>query len=164
MKRGRLLLAVLAGPLVIGCGGGGHATPAAPQAALVAHWRPALHVTRVVDLAGRRRDGRFVVAADGRLFLLRFDGQPQPFARAPNGYATQPGPEPYIALSDGQPVRGAGCRFPRDAVYALEPQGQQGVIAISHAGRARRLVNLRGAGLLNGIAFDTTGAFGHRLL
>jgi hypothetical protein len=49
-------------------------------------------------------------------------------------------------------------------VYALEPQGRPGVIAIDGAGRARRVVDLPGAGLLNGIAFDTTGRFGHRLL
>jgi hypothetical protein len=121
-------------------------------------------VAGVVDLAVRRSDGRFVVAANGRLALLRPGGRPVPFARGPGGYATDPGPEPYIALSTGQAVRGAACRFPRDGVYALEPQGRPGVIAISRSGQARRLVDLGGAGLLTGIAFDSTGRFGHRLL
>jgi hypothetical protein len=165
MRASHLLLAAFAGTLGMtalpGCGGG-HETPPATNAAVVAHWRPALHVTGVVDLAGRRRDGRFVVAANGRLFLLRFGGQPRAFARGPGGYATQPGPEPYIALANGQ--ASGSCRFPRDGVYAIEPQGQPGVIAVNQAGRARRLVDLPGAGLVNGIAFDRTGRFGHRLL
>jgi hypothetical protein len=146
-----------------GCGAaqGGPATTTAEPAA---HWRQALHVTRVVDLTPPRADGRLVVAADGRLALLRPGGRTLPFARGPHGYATQPGPESYIALSRGQTVRGAACRFPRDSVYALEPQGQPGVIAVTRGGQARRLVDLPGAGLLNGIAFDTTGRFGHRLL
>jgi hypothetical protein len=38
------------------------------------------------------------------------------------------------------------------------------VVAITHNGHARRFVDLGGAGLLNGIAFDSTGRFGHRLL
>src|SRR5436190_8607463 len=144
--------------------GAGHGTPPAANAASVAHWRPALHVTRVVDLAAARSDGRFVVAAGGRLALLRPGRRPQPFARGPGGYATQRGPEPYIAVSRGQAVRDTACRFPRDSVYALEPQGRPGIIAVTRAGQARRLVDLPGAGLLNGIAFDTTGRFGHRLL
>jgi hypothetical protein len=38
------------------------------------------------------------------------------------------------------------------------------VIAVDARGRARRLLDLPGTGLPNGIAFDTTGRFGHRLL
>jgi hypothetical protein len=49
-------------------------------------------------------------------------------------------------------------------VYALEPPGQPGVIVVDARGRARRLLDLAGAGLPNGIAFDATGRFGHRLL
>jgi hypothetical protein len=151
-------LAVLAG-----CGGSSDA-PTATGAQSLAHWRQALHVTRVVDLTPPRADGRLVVAANGRLALLRPGGRPQRFARGPGGYATNRGPEPYIALSPGQAVAGAGCRFPRDGVYAIEPQGRTGLIAIGRAGKARRVVDLRGSGLINGIAFDTVGRFGHRLL
>src|SRR5437763_1316290 len=118
--------------------GAGHGTPPAASAGSVAHWRPALHVSRVVDLAAGRADGRFVVAAGGRLALLRPGGRPRPFARGPGGYATQRGPEPYIPLSRGQVVRGAACRFPRDGGYALEPQVRPGVIAVTRAGRAGR--------------------------
>ena len=105
-----------------------------------------------------------MLAADGRLALMRPGGRALPFARGAGGYVTKRGPEPYIALSPGQSVAGAGCRFPRDSVYALEPQGQRGVVAVTAAGRASRFVNLRVPGLLSGIAFDVPGRFGHRLL
>src|SRR5438046_6245007 len=101
--------------------GAGHGTPPAANAVSVAHWRAALHVTRVVDLAAGRSDGRFVVATNGRLALLRAGGALKAFARGPGGYATQPGPEPYIALARGEAVQDAKCRFARDSVYALEP-------------------------------------------
>jgi hypothetical protein len=126
------------------------------------HWRQPLHVTQVVDLTPVRSDGRMVVAANGRLALMRPSAM-QPRAFAP-GYSTAVGPEPYIALSRGHAVPGAGCRFPRDSVYALDPSGVPGVIGISARGHVRRLDTLTGPGLLNGIAFDNTGRFGHRLL
>jgi hypothetical protein len=167
MRPRRLIPAAFAGALglgaLAGCGGG-HANAVATNAGVVAHWRPALHVTQVVDLTTERADGRLVVAANGRLALLRPGPRPQSFARGRGGYKTRRGPEPYIALSPGNAVPGAGCRFPRDGVYALEPQGRPGVIAVNAAGHARRLVDLPGAGLLSGIAFDATGRFGHRLL
>jgi hypothetical protein len=146
-----------------GCGSD-HTTRLARKPDVSAHWRAALNITRPVDLAGPRADGRVVVAANGRLALLRIGTRPRPFARGPVGYTTQVGPEPYIALSAGQPVPGAACRFDRDAIYALEPKGGPGLIVVSRSGQAKRLLDLGGSGLLNGIAFDTTGGFGHRLL
>ena len=167
MRRSRLIPAALASALglaaLAGCGSG-PGEPLAIDAGGVAHWRQALHVTQVVDLTNPRADGRIVVAANGRLALLRPGARPQPFARGPRGYKTQRGPEAYIALSAGGAVPGAGCRFPRNRVYALEPQGRPGVIGVDPAGHARRLVDLPGSGLLDGIAFDTIGGFGHRLL
>ena len=105
--------------ILAGCGGG-HAGSVVTDAPTLAHWREGLHVTRVVDLTPPRSDGRLVVAANGRLALLRPGGRPQPFARGRGGYATKVGPEPYIAISRGQAVPGAACRFPRDSVYAIE--------------------------------------------
>jgi hypothetical protein len=159
----RAVATMLGLTVLAGCGGS-HGAPRATDAPSLAHWRQALDVTRVVDLTMPRADGRLVVAANGRLALLRAGGRAQPFARGAGGYSTEVGPEPYIALSRGQVVPGAGCRFPRESVYAIEPQGRPGVIAISRAGTARRVVDLPGAGLLNGIVFDTIGRFGHRLL
>jgi hypothetical protein len=155
------VIGAIVAAVVAGCGSR-HARPRAT--AVAADWRPVLHVKGVVDIAGPRRDGRLVLAADGMLDLLRPGGRPAPFARGSGGYSTKRGPEAYIALSTGQAVPGAGCRFPHDSVYALEPQGRTGVVAVSAGGHASRLVSLHKAGLLNGIAFDTTGRFGHRLL
>ena len=131
-------------------------------AAPLAQWRPSVHVAQVVDLAGPLADGRLVVAANGRLEALR---RPRALTPYSPGYSTAVGPEPYIARSSGQAVPGTGCRFPRDAIYALEPQAQApGVVVVDARGRARRAVDLPGPPGLNGIAFDTTGRFGHRLL
>lgn len=154
---------MIATVVLAACGGGDARRPATDTSA-VPHWRPFLHVTRVVDITTPRADGRLVLAANGRLALLRPGARPTAFARGTGGYATARRPEPYIARSPGQAVAGAGCRFPRDDVYALEPHGRTGVIAVTAAGRATRLVDLHLPGLLNGISFDTTGRFGHRLL
>jgi hypothetical protein len=156
---------VLLGLLLAACGAspaGSHGT----AAAVPLRWQKALHVRQVVDVTSPRGDGRMVVAANGRLGLLRPGGGGiAPFARGRSGYSTRRGPEPYVALSPGLSVAGAGCRFPRDSVYALEPSGATGVIAVSARGKARRLVRLHTPGrLLDGIAFDITGRFGHRLL
>ena len=156
-------IGAIAAAAVAGCAAG-DSSPGAKKATPLARWRAELHVTRVVDIAGPRSDGRLVVATHGRLALLRPGGRPAPFARGTHGYSTTRGPEAYIAVSTGQAVPGSGCRFPLDSVYALEPQGRRGVVAVSAAGRARRFVDLNAPGLLNGITFDTTGRFGHRLL
>jgi hypothetical protein len=159
-----VVFASAVGVIALGGCGTGDTSPVAGKPGVSVHWRTALNITRPVDLAGPRADGRVVVAANGRLALLRVGARPRPFARGPRGYTTQVGPEPYIALSPGQAVPGAGCRFDREAIYALEPQGQPGLIVISRSGQAKRVLDLGGSGLLNGIAFDTTGRFAHRLL
>jgi hypothetical protein len=120
-------------------------------------------VAAVIDLTPRRGDGRFTVAAGGRLWLLRPGGEPEAFARGGGGYQTDPGPEPYLALSAAQPVAGAGCSFPSDAVYALRPTGPTGVVRIDASGAASPFADLPGV-TPGGIAFDGTGRFGHRLL
>jgi hypothetical protein len=83
-----------------------------------------------------------------------------PFASAPGRYRTQLGPEPYIALSPG---RAGGCRYGRNAVYALEPSGPS-VVRVTGSGRAAVFAHLPAGASPNGIAFDTTGRFGGRLL
>ncbi len=113
-----------------------------------------MHVKRPLDLAGPRADGAIVLAAAGRLWLLGRHGAVTPFASA---YSSPGGEEPYIALSPG------GC-FGRGAVYAIRLHSGRGVTAISAGGEVRRFARLSAPGLIDGITFDRTGAFGRRLL
>ena len=120
----------------------------------------------VVDVVGPRSDGRFVVAARGRLFLLRTANarlMPYPSSGAP--YAADAKLEPYITVAGPrQRVAAAQCGFPRDTVYAIEPAGKTRVLVVTPGGRVRPLARIRGVKTLNGIVFDTVGHFGGRLL
>lgn len=125
-------------------------------------WTQWLHLPGVVDVAGPRRDGRFVAAARGRLVLVSSAGRVTPFAPA---YSVPEGPESYIAVSPGAAVPGVGCRFSRDDVFALDLRGPQpGVTRISATGAVSHLATVPGVSALGGIAFDTVGQFGHRLV
>ena len=126
-------------------------------------WQQFAHVPGAVDVAGPRTDGRFVVAGGEGLFLLRRNGSLTAFARGPNGYVPARG-EAYIALAHTRRVPRAGCSFRRDDVYALDPVDHPGVALIQRTGRARRFVDLPSGSFLSGIAFDTVGRFGYRLL
>jgi len=118
----------------------------------------------VVDLAGPRADGSFLVAAAGRLFVLAPGGTLSPFARGADGYLTAMGTEPYITLTSDDPVQGERCTFGNGAAFAIEPGADPGIITISPDGRARRFASLPPGVSPSGIAFDGTGRFGHRLL
>jgi hypothetical protein len=98
-----------------------------------------------------------VLAANARLSLLTPAGGVAPFASGPGGYRSPGGEEPYIALSPG------GC-YGNGVVYALRLTTGRGVLAISARGTVRRSARLRVPGLIDGITFDQTGRFGHRLL
>jgi hypothetical protein len=98
-----------------------------------------------------------VLAAHGQLLLLRSSAAApttQPFAPA---YHSPGGEEPYIALAT------AGC-LGTDHAYALHLRSPRGVVSIAANGPARQLARIGAQGLIDGIAFDATGAFGHRLL
>jgi hypothetical protein len=128
----------------------------------LAAWHGDGHVRGVVDLSSPRVDGSVLVAAAGRVLVRSLDGGVRAFAPA---YSAPPGLEPYIVLSSGLRVGGAGCRFAPHALYALRLAGGDGVTEIAPSGgRVRRFAALPGRGLENGIAFDRTGRFGHRLL
>jgi len=131
---------------------------------LPGRWAPFRHVAGVVDLAGPRNDGSFVVAAGGRLDTLTRAGVLRPFAGGPGGYSTAAGREPYIAMADGEHVPGTGCSFHRGAIFALQPGGHPGVIAITPDGRASRFTSVPATLTPDGITFDRTGRFGHRLV
>jgi hypothetical protein len=136
------------------CGSTATGRVTAPSAPAPAHWSTFVHVHRPLDVVGPRRDGSLVVAAAGRLMLLGIGGALKPFAPA---YRSPGGEEPYVALSGG------GC-FGTDVVYALRLRGGRGVVWVGAHGGVHRLAAISAPGLIDGIAFDRTGGFGHRLL
>src|SRR5262249_2677245 len=129
------------------------------SAAKLAHWKPFVHVTRPLDLAGPRADGSLVLAAAGQLWLLDRTGAVRPFASA---YKSPGGEGAYIALAPRTPAA-LGC-FGRGAVYALKVPGPHGLLKIGPGNQVRPFVTLRAKGLVDGITFDQVGDFGHRLL
>ncbi|MGN6867468.1 MAG: hypothetical protein ACTHMY_03580 [Solirubrobacteraceae bacterium] len=149
----RVVGILVAGILAVGCGGAAART----RPAGIARWTALVHVSRPLDLAGPRRDGSLVLAAAGKLWLLR-SGVVAPFASA---YRSPGGEEPYIALPA---VGHRGCSFGSNTVYALRLASGHGVVAISPTGRARMFATLSARGLIDGVAFDETGRFGYRLL
>ncbi len=155
------LAAVLA---LAACGSPHPATAPEPAPSALPAWTEFRHLPGVVDLAGPRSDGSFLVAAAGRLFVLGRDGTLRPFARGPGGYQTKTGTEPYLVTVSGVAVPGDHCAFPQDAAFAIEPGTRPAVIMISPAGQARRFAGLPPGSSLTGIAFDGTGRFGHKLL
>ena len=136
MRLFRALALGAAALMLAACGGSpGRAGP--PSVA----WALFRHLPGVVDLAGPRVDGSFLVAAAGRLFVLGRDGTLSPFARGAGGYQTATGTEPYLVLtsSDGP---GNLCPFGNGTAFAIEPGPRPGVIMISPQGRARRFASL----------------------
>jgi hypothetical protein len=129
-----------------------------------ATWAVFRHLPGVVDLAGPRADGSFLVAAAGRLFVLGRDGTLRPFARGAGGYRTTQGGEPYVTVAGGRQNGGNPCSFGTNTAFALEPGSRPGVVMISPDGRASRFADLPADHSPSGITFDGTGRFGHRLL
>ncbi|MFZ0386313.1 MAG: hypothetical protein WAL22_11640 [Solirubrobacteraceae bacterium] len=124
-------------------------------------WQPFVHVRGVLDLTPPLPGSAAIrVAAHGRLETLS-GRRLRPFSP---GYSAPAGLEAYIAPSSGQRVAGAGCRFPRDALYALRLTHGDGVTVIDQGGRVRRFAAMPSGGLEDGITFDHVGRFGHRLL
>ena len=127
-------------------------------------WRPLHTSPGILDVVGPRTDGRLIVASSqAGLFLLRRGSPPTPFARGPEGYVPGAG-ESYNALARKRRLSAAGCSFRRNDVYALDPAADPGIIRIDRLGRARRFADLPSGAFLSGIAFDTVGRFGYRLL
>ncbi len=157
----RLLWPLLACLSIAGCATAGGEQTHAARGSPVARWTARHRVAGVVDLSSPSPDGSIFVAAAGRLDRLSTDGTLRRFADA---YSAPPGLEPYIALSPGQRVAGAGCRFPAGNLFALRLEHGTGVTVIDPRGRVAEFAALPHRGLENGIAFDTTGRFGHRLL
>ncbi|MBO0681737.1 MAG: hypothetical protein J2P45_01165 [Candidatus Dormibacteraeota bacterium] len=125
-------------------------------------WQAFEHLEGVFDVAGPLPDGRVVAATSKG--LLEVDPT--------NGGTTALGPkgdqqgEAYIAVAPSLPAppAGTGCAFAQGDVYQLRLGGTPGVNRIDLQGTVHRFADLGSAGSLNGIAFDATGRFGHRLL
>jgi hypothetical protein len=119
----------------------------------------------VIDVDGPRTDGTFVVAGAGALYLLDGEGNQSPFSRGPGGYHEDAGGEAYIAVSKGGHVESSSCDFTPDETFIVRLHTPLGVNRVSADGEeSGSFTNLTGVTALNGIAFDTTGAFDHRLL
>jgi hypothetical protein len=125
-------------------------------------WEPWVSLPGVFDVAGPRSDGQLVVAEQDRLVLLSPSGQVSAFAPT---YSTAVGTEAYIAMSPGISVDGTDCSFARDEVFALNLKASPpGVTRIDANGNVSELASVPGVSTLGGIALDTVGSFGHRLL
>ena len=125
-------------------------------------WQP---IVGVVDSDGPRSDGSLIVAGSAALYLVDPNGTVTPFARGPGGYHEDPGFEAYLAMSHGGHVGAAECDFTPDDTFILRLHAPLGVNRVNASGdEAGSFANLTGVRTLTGIAFDTVGAFDHRLL
>ena len=164
----RMLALIVAGvaALATACGAGSTGVeklPTSPQRAsrlggVIAPWSVWRHEQRPLDLAGPLPDGSLVLAAHGRLYTLRADGRRGLFSTA---YDRPGNAEPYIAVA--APGH-RGCPFGTGTVYVLRLYGGRGVVAVSRRGPVRHFATITAPGLIDGIAFDEAGRFGHRLL
>ena len=143
---------------------GAASTPAGAQGTVA--WETWQHLVGVVDVGGPRSDGNLVVMAAGRLWLVAPDsGSMTPFSRGDDGYSGSVDGEPYLAVAQaGLSVTAAGCSFNPDDVYILDLTSPPGIARVDPAGHASRVATINQVQTLNGIAFDTTGRFDHRLL
>ena len=127
----------------------GKRTTAVPTAAAPARWTQFRHLPGVVDVAGPRGDGSFVVSAAGVLYLLSQSGTLTPFARGAGGYRTSTS-EPYLTVAENVTLPSSHCSFGVNEVFAVEPASRPAVIEISPAGQARQLTGLPPGSFLTG--------------
>ena len=137
--------------------------PSAAAADPVA-WEQWQHLQGVVDLAGPRSDGKLVVVAAGRLYLVSPDGTSSPFASGDDVYSGSVDGEPYLVVAPALPAASPECSFVQDDVYILDLTSPPGIARVDPSGHASRFATMPNLDTLNGIAFDTTGRFGYRLL
>ena len=135
-----------------------------PVAAAGPAWQAQAKVPGIFDVGGPRPDGWLVVAGAARLWLVDPQGAVTPFAQGPGGYSDDRGGEAYLAVSPGLHPGGPGCDFAPGDVYVLRLHPPLGVTKVDVHGQKSNFANVAGVSSLNGIAFDTVGYFGHRLL
>jgi hypothetical protein len=151
----RTLAAVIVGGLALG------PVTARADGATWEQWKP---IPGVFDVGGPR-NGFLVVAGSAALYLVHPGGEMAAFARGSGGYHDDPGAEAYLAVSPGGHVAAGDCDFVRDETFILRLHAPVGITRLDAAGvSSGSFANIAGVSSLNGIAFDTTGAFDHRLL
>ena len=117
-----------------------------------------LHADRPLDVVPGTLAGSLVMEAHGRLFLVRPPSRVTPIDPA---YTSPGGEEPYIASG---PVSFRGCGFGFGTIYAIRLAQPRGVVAVRPGSPVRHFASITAPGLIDGITFDTTGRFAHRLL
>jgi len=127
-------------------------------------WTQWQSVPGVFDLGGPRADGTLIVAGSAALYTATAAGDLQPFARGPGGYRDDAGAEAYLAVSPGQRVAASGCDFTPDDIFILRLHTPVGLTRVDRTGESSASFTNLEVPSLNGIAFDTAGAFDHRLL
>jgi hypothetical protein len=127
-------------------------------------WEQWQHQAGIVDLTGPRSDGSLVAVAAGRLYIVSRDGAIAPFAAGADGFSGSVDGEPYAVVAPAPTDPPAECAFITDDVFALDLTSPPGVTRVDTAGHASRFAALPSVDTLGGIAFDTTGQFGRRLL
>src|SRR2546430_5515984 len=134
-----------------------------PAAAAGTNWSSMAKVAGIFDIGGPRKDGWLGVAGAGTLYLVDAKGGAvTPYAQGAGGYADDKGAEAYLTVSPG--LSGPGCQFAAGDVYVLRLHAPLGVTRVDVQGHASLFAKIPGVAGLNGIAFDTVGGFGNRLL
>ena len=143
--------------LVAACGGAATGGIVAPRSQRLARWLAFAHLRRPLDLVADDDGRRIVATASGRLWALGPIGAVQAFAP---GRARIPQPRRRGAIH--RPLAG---RLLRNRVRLRAAARFRTRSRRSLAARARTAIRRLGEpGLIDGLAFDTTGEFGHRLL
>jgi len=137
---------------------------ALPAAAQQPAWEQWQRLPGVVDV-GARGDGSLVVMAAGHLLAVSHGGAASPFAAGPDGYvAGSPDAESYFVIVPAFPGDASACSFNAGDLFLLDLTLPPAIARIEPSGRATGFATLTGVDTLGGIAIDTTGRFGFRLL
>jgi hypothetical protein len=146
-------------PLALALGTG------SPASADQAAWEQWQHLTGVVDV-GARGDGSLLIMANGHLYQVSRSGAspPLPFAIGTDGFNASADAESYFVVAPALSVDGAGCAWSADDLFVLDLNSAPAVDRIDPSGRMTHFATLSNVDTLGGIALDTTGKFGYRLL
>ncbi|HEY8681224.1 MAG TPA: hypothetical protein VIN01_09250 [Candidatus Dormibacteraeota bacterium] len=127
-------------------------------------WEQWQHVAGVFDAVGPLPDGNLLLGTSHGLYELRRTGD-RLFPARVDVPALAAGAEAYLALSPGLSSSAMGCSFPMPAVYMLKTTSPPAVLGVDLiSGGSATFAPITGVDTLSGIAFDTYGRFGDRLL